>query len=764
MQASKRGLGVAAGGLALQIVLVALAIGLRLTTASIEAMPLIWLALAPVAVWLVTALLFYCRYLQRREAEELRELTARGGADNRLFVEDGQPLPAERRLERLQRSFVPVFTLILAGFHVGIGAWMIYAVGAAEVLPVKAYTAIFFAAGGAFAAFLFSRYAMGMARTEGWAWLRAPGSYLFVNALALFAVAVVLGLEYADTAEAGIPGALGKAGEVAGYVFAAILIVVGVELVLNFVLDLYRPRVPGAPRRFSYDSRLLNLAASPERISHSIAEAINYQFGFEVSSTWFYKLLQRALIPLAIAGALVIWLLTAVVVIEEGQVAVVLRWGRPDPQRRVLQPRSRPYFVWPWPVDKVRRFDTSRVREVRLGEGAVREDEAARNRRVLLWIEEHGQREELSCYVSRPRTADARGAAEAPAVDIIKLVVAVHYRIADPYRFGYDFADPEEVLKAAAHREMVRYAALATLDQKLPAGASSVRREAIISFGRGKAQDDLLERIRTVATELDLGVTIDDVQIVSCHPPSEAAGAFEEVIAAEREQEQLRYQAQAHARKVLTAAAGNQDDALKLAQLISFMHDWEDVANRPPAARAEALDGAIGVTVNEIRKLEEEIALERTLGRSVAEAVSVPAQLLTGCKKHLEDLQAARQDAEKFDLTARLDASRQAVEGRFAGIGGAAAIQIAQARAERWRKAFTERARASSFPARLAAWEASPAVYERERQLDVLKEALSKPRKYVLGIDRDRVEIRLNLEQPQAAYGGLMPGKNQPRP
>jgi hypothetical protein len=305
---------------------------------------------------------------------------------------------------------------------------------------------------------------MGMARNAGWAWLRAPGSYLFANALVLFAVALVLSLEYADSPEAGIPGALGKAGVVAGYVFAAILIVVGAEMVLNFVLDLYRPRVPGAERRFPYDSRLLNLAASPERISHSIAEAINYQFGFEVSSTWFYKLLQRAFVPLAVAGALVVWLLTAVVVIEQGQVAIVLRWGKPDPLRRVLRPRSRPYFVWPWPVDKVR-----------LGEGAIREDEAARNRRVLLWTQEHGQREELSCYVSRPRTAEARGAAEAPAVDIIKLVAAVQYRITDPYRFGYDFTNPEEILKAAAHREMVRYAALATLDQKLPEGASAGR-------------------------------------------------------------------------------------------------------------------------------------------------------------------------------------------------------------------------------------------------------------------------------------------------
>jgi len=765
MQASKRGLWVAAGGLGLQIALVALAVGLRLGTQSIESLPNIYLMILPIPVWLVTALLFYCRHLKEREAEEIRQLEARGVADDRLFAAEGELPPAERRLERTQRWFVPTFTLILAALHIALGAWMIYAVGAAEVLPVKAYRAIFFAVGGAFAAFLFSRYAMGMARTAGWAWLRAPGSYLFANALALFAVALVLGLEYADTPEAGIPGALGKAGVVAGHVFAVILIVVGAEMVLNFVLDLYRPRVPGAERRFPYDSRLLNLAASPERVSHSIAEAINYQFGFEVSGTWFYKLLQRAFAPLSIAGALVIWLLTGVVVVEQGQQAVVLHWGRPDPQRRVLLPRSKPYVIWPWPIDQVRRFDTSAVQEIRLGEGDIRTDDTDRNQRVLLWTKEHGKRQELRCYVSRPRTA-AGSDSDAPAVDIINLVVAVHYQITDPYKYGYDFADAAELLQVAAYREMIRYAALATLDQELPPDAARGRREAIISFGRGAAQEDLLRRIRAVAKDLDIGVRIVGVQVVSCHPPAEAAGAFEEVIAAEREQERLRYEAQAYARKVLTTAAGSQDEALKLAQLISFLHDWEDIANptRSPAERLRVIDAAIRVADNEIRKLQEEIDLERNLGRLSAEGASIPSQLLAACEAHKKNLQAARADLAKFDVSAAVAAARQAVQGRAAGIGGQAAIEIARARAERWRTAFTERSRASAFPARLEAWKASPAVYERERQLDVLKEVLAKPRKYVLGIDRNRVELRLNLEQAQPAFGGIPLGKNQPKP
>src|ERR1035437_9631927 len=107
---------------------------------------------------------------------------------------------------------------------------------------------------------------------------------------------------------------------------------------------------PWAERRYSHDSRVLSLIASPESIGHSIAEALNYQFGFQVSSTWFYKLLQRAFIPLALIGTMILWGLSGLIIVDEGQEYVVLRWGQPSP-KRVLTPRNAPYLIWPWPIE-----------------------------------------------------------------------------------------------------------------------------------------------------------------------------------------------------------------------------------------------------------------------------------------------------------------------------------------------------------------------------------------------------------------------------
>ena len=88
------------------------------------------------------------------------------------------------------------------------------------------------------------------------------------------------------------------------------------EFAVNFVLDLYRPRDVGELPRPSFDSRLLGMMAEPGDIARSIADAFNYQFGFQVSSTWFYQLLQRWLIPIVVTALIAVLLLSSVVIVD----------------------------------------------------------------------------------------------------------------------------------------------------------------------------------------------------------------------------------------------------------------------------------------------------------------------------------------------------------------------------------------------------------------------------------------------------------------
>ena len=74
-----------------------------------------------------------------------------------------------------------------------------------------------------------------------------------------------------------------------------------VEMFVTLLLEIYRPRVKGKVARPLYDSRLVGLLAQPEGLFTTAAQALDYQFGFKVSETWFFQLLQKNL-PGAAAG------------------------------------------------------------------------------------------------------------------------------------------------------------------------------------------------------------------------------------------------------------------------------------------------------------------------------------------------------------------------------------------------------------------------------------------------------------------------------
>lgn len=747
METSKRGQRVATAGLVLQLALVGLVFVLWRVAGTTVSQVALWLIIAPVPLWLMTILMFYCQWLARREEEQIKQLAARADRSESIFQEEQASLRiAANRLRWMERYLVSVFTLLIAAYHITVGLLLLRWVeqnitGIAVTVPASS---MFFAVGGAFIAFLFSRYTIGMAEVAEWRLLRAPGSYLFTNMGVLLLIAAALAGDYY-----GWKG-LDKA---VSYILPIFMIIIGGELVLNFILDLYRPRVPTVEVRYSYDSRLLNLIATPESIAHSIAEAVNYQFGFEVSRTWFYQLLQRSLVPLLLASGVVLWLMTSIVIVHEGEQYVVLHLGKRYPQR-LLKPRPEPYLVWPWPIDQTRKFETGKVHEIILGVGARRKETFIRGKRVYLWTQEHGERTELDTLVAIPPSEGTRRYENAPSVCLVKLVVAVYYQITDPYKFGYTVTNPEKLLEGIAYREMITYAASATLDERLAEKEGKIRPQGIMSFGRTKAASELQERITAAVDRLDLGVKILHVELLSCHPPKEAAPAFEGIIAAERERDKLQYQAQSKANKMLAAVAGDPAEALILAQSINMLQELQSLANilhNGGNVNAE-IDQAIMRSRDEIDKLQKQLRVETLMGQRKPDRKTVTEVLLAHQNRYLHNvLMKIRKNPGVFDFDTQIASISDRVERIFNKIRGQAAVVLAQARAYRWKTEFRERARAETFAVDLMGLKSAPALYQLDKYLNVLTEGLQGQRKYVLGIDRDSIEVWLNLEQPISA-------------
>ncbi len=763
MVAQTRGRNVATWGAGLQTVFTGVMVTVWLWTGAVSALPAALFLGGGVLVWLVIAVLFYCRQLERQEQRELDEIAARGGSEGTIFEGEaaGQVRPAAARLLFFDRWVVPIFTLLWAAYHAAIGILMLRYVGSVSggQITSAAEGAVFLVI-IAFLAFLFSRYATGMSRQPTWRLLRAGAGYLLVNVLFVAGVLAAL---------VGAWQGYVKVDLVVAYLIPSVQIVLAVELLVNFVLDLYRPRIPHAEPRASFDSRLFDLLAEPARIGSSMADALNYQFGFEVSKTWFYQLVSRAFVSLIIFGVAVLFAMSSVVVVRQGRQCIVLHWGEAR-DREVLEAGI--HFKWPWPVDTAHLFDTGQVRQFMLGAGEQRTEEEreahfVNGRELYLWTEEHGEHEELDFLVAVPPAEgeiESEDTAQAPPpVNIINLVVTVQYAIEDVYKFGFKYVEPVRLLEAVASQEMTRYCSSATLDKPIE-GAGEDRPEAIMTFGRQKAAQGLRRRIQQAIgpQRLDMGIRILSVNFVGVHPPLEAAPEYEKVLEEERRRDEKRYAAEADANRMLSQVAGDPTTGLQLALAIMSLEQLESLAtleSRPHEFERQ-MDLYIQGAQDDIEALDAEIQRDRLLGRGGEGQDPTARQGLRGAhRRHLEQLKRiakSHKGGGGVDLGLAIAQARGETDVVFDKAGGRPAALVAEAEAYRWEKELRERARADAFGRELLAYNASPGIYMLDRWLDVWDEVLPGVTKYVLGVDRDRIEIWLNVETDVTGIEGTL--------
>ncbi|MBN1554940.1 MAG: hypothetical protein JXA11_09355 [Phycisphaerae bacterium] len=741
MNEQKRGGNVALGGAILQLIATVVVLIVWRKTGSDAALTSLWLLLGGVLLWGVTMLLFYARQLELQEEAELAEITRR----DTIFDEAGADRPARRRLAALRRWAVPIFTLLFAGYHGTLAILMFrYAQGLEAKALIYAGPAAGFLGIVGMAMFLLSRYSTGMSSVSSWRLLRAPGSYMLV--CVLFFAVLMVDLLFAYSGNPALD-------PVIAVIFPIIELIFAAEMLLNFVLDLYRPRLPGDEYRPSYDSRIFNLLAEPGRVGHSIADTINYQFGFEVSRTWFYQLISRAFVPLLIFGVLVLMGLSSMVIVDEGEVCYVKHWGRLSPAAEPLPPGV--HIKWPWPIDTADRIRTGEVHEILLGLGEQKEPKADKSGNLLLlWTEEHGYGSRLendfligaSQRAAMLREKRSEGGEKAPAgVSIIKLVVLVQYRVTNPYEYAYRATDAKTLITDVATQEMMQYCASATLEEVVDEGAD--RPQALMTSGRAAAARALRGRLQTRMDELKLGVELLYVGVLSAHPPSEAVPQFEKVLEAERLQDKQRYEAQAEANKTLASVAGDPGKALQLyvalhrAEVLDELMKFRSDPAKFHAAVTDAIDQATG----QIGVLNDEIQREKLLGKKDTD-LETRLGLKLAYEAFLAELNFAQKNPKEFDYAKALSDARAAVEERFDELEGEPAKLIAEARAYRWDRELSEKTRLELYRQQLLPFKTAPAVYRFSRYMDVLDETLPDTMKYVLGVNRDLLELRLNLE------------------
>ncbi len=436
----------------------------------------------------------------------------------------------------------------------------------------SAMALLFLCLAGAFVAFVVARYVAGLTKASHLLLLRGGASYLMGNAL----VAVLLAL--------GALSAYLDLRWVLAYlalVVPAVMFLVGLEIIVTFLLSAYRPRRPGEIARPAFDSRVLGLLTSPESIAKAINEAINYQFGFEVSSSWFYQLLGRAVTPLTALGLAILFLISGFVVVAPHQMALITTFGSLGAQPRVVGPGL--HLKWPWPIGRTLLFPTGQVQQIEFGSAAGKIEKG----KAILWTNPHGQGVE-DFFTLPPAAAgsdaDPRDDAlsAAPGTSLLGVQIVVHYRIDNVLQYATCARDPRKLLQAISERQVNQLFLTQDID-------------TLLAAGRVTAGDTLRSAINAAASRASLGVEVVFVGLQGVHPPqnNQVADAFLKQIGAQQNRQASIEDARRQRTEILASVAGSEERALRINEAILQLDALRSAGQTGVAEQEAALESML---------------------------------------------------------------------------------------------------------------------------------------------------------------------------
>lgn len=693
-----RAVRVAAIGLALQA-----AIGLTLLIFGRTASDLaLTVASAPVLIgllpWLGLLIVYHQHHLERLEALEEDEFAQTRAAPDDAGSFYRETRVAARRLELMHRWVMPGLSLVHVILHAGLGALLFMALDTIRrEEPLRTFhltTQIGWAISITLAftavAFIFSRFVAGMAKQPAWQNLRAGAGIMVANALVLLAIAVGLGVRFFGNDDV--------TRWVASFGIPVFMWLLAGETLLLFFLGLYQPRVAGQAPRPAFDSRLMSLLAVPDSIVRGINDAINYQFGFEITSSWGYRLLIRSFLWLIGLGILVSLALNCLVVVEPTEQAVRVARGRIT-EERVLG--SGLAWKLPWPFERVERYPVTEVRTLHLTGRRLRD------RGAILWSDDLGQAYDrpLEPFMVTAGRAEPEPAAATPApgagtdqevtpsearaagsTSLVDAELVLRYRIRPDdgllewLRFSSD--EPIRRSNRTVREQMLRSIALREITQQM----SRLSIDDVLARRRDELPRLFSSAVQRAFDRARAGTEVLAVDVLLVRPAGEASSAFEEK----------------------TVAAQQRVQAIE-------------------AARRQV---EIGYT-----ELVGDPRLVEPLVREI------------DAWRRAQDAAYAAEAADERDrLQDDADQRRARIQRILVDGGGEMGRRIMDAERDRWVKVMDSRAQAMRLAGEVAPFRTAPALYREREMLRLYSWSLPLRRKLVLGIDPSRIALDVDIK------------------
>ncbi len=441
---------------------------------------------------------------ERVEALEMQELDRSRGNESLFAGAAEDAYPARNARRQFEKWVVPAFSvLVLLGQALGL--WWIYGELSEWTTPAQdgAVLSIMFFGLFMVVLFMMGKYSAGLARMDGQELLRPGANYMLLGSVVSAAVVLAQAASYF-----GYPAW----DRNITWAVLIVLLVSALENLVTLVLEIYRPRIDDKKARLLYESRLIGLLGQPGGLISTAAQALDYQFGFKVSETWFYKYLEQKLALIIAIQVVVLFLSSSFVVIQPNEEAFRERFGKRNAH---LGPGFS--FKLPWPIDKVYRYKTTEIQNFVLGvldqnEETKPNSGAPEDVQVLLWTTQHNHgssnnpEQNYNMIVASSDVLLDTAASDSVPVNLLTVSIPVQYRVNDLTNWVYKTDNAGAMLQKLSMREVTRY-------------LIGVDIHELMGPGRTKAQEELKKAIQQQANASELGAEIVFVGLQDIHPP-----------------------------------------------------------------------------------------------------------------------------------------------------------------------------------------------------------------------------------------------------
>ncbi len=226
---------------------------------------------------------------------------------------------------------------------------------------------------------------------------------------------------------------------------------------------------------------------------------------------------------LALALAVVVWLASGFYTVAPGETGVVLRFGGLHKSRATVGPGI--HYALPWPIDRVFTPDTKKARHIEVG---------FRNQGELFTEE---------------RRSDALTGDE----NILKIMMVVQYKIADPAKYLFDAEEPHWLVERSVESAMNQSIASLPVDD-------------VLTTAKNQMQIETIALAQSLLDSYDAGIVLLGGNLQEVSPPVPVQAAFNDVASAKKDCERKTDEAREDKSKITLSAGGQAQQMLSEAQ------------------------------------------------------------------------------------------------------------------------------------------------------------------------------------------------------